>query len=185
LAGDQYPELQYGFIASVFERAGDKYLAWYYRPRSQPTKLTKSSGSDATDALDSTASGAVAPMVNPALDAQEYNERGIAEAERKLFDHAEQSFLTSLKLNPSSAEVWNNLCAVQLQQKRPESAIESCTRSIDLSPESGDAYYNRSLGYVQLKRFNDAMKDARSAQNFGREKEGEQIPLMIEKMKVQ
>jgi len=173
LAGDNYPDLNYGFIAEVFQKAGRPLQAWYYR-LGQRNLLPSQQES-------STSSKATGVAVSPAADALEFSDQGIVLVDEGKLDEAEELFLTSLKINPGSAEAWNNLCAVRVSLKRYKDAIEACKRAIAVEKEFGDAHYNLALAYFNSKNMQQARTQATLAVKFGRKTEGEELLYLINK----
>lgn len=176
LAGDNYPNMNYAFIAEVFDHAGHPLKAWWYR-RGIPTS---------TSSLQ-TESGSLTGQrpslsVNPASDALEFSDRGVAQAEANQFVEAEESFRTSLKINPGSAGTWNNLCALMLTLKRIPEAIDACKRAVAIDADFGDAHFNLALAYYRHGSRKEAEKEALRAQALGRKKESDELLLLIRKM---
>lgn len=166
LAGDQYPDIDYGFIASVYERAGLSRKADRY---------AKKAGRDLP-----TASGSTQEMgVNPVADAVEFNDIGIEQAQNGALDSAEESFMSALKINPSYAEAWNNLCALLLQKNLPGEAIAHCKKAVEFNPSYADAHFNLALAYYQSGSFADAEKYALLAEKLGRKEEAATLLKMI------
>jgi tetratricopeptide (TPR) repeat protein len=173
LAGDNYPDLNYGYISSVFEKAGYSWRAWYYRP-SAPRKPP----APATPSSEQSAAG-----VNPAQDAVEFNDRGIEAVEAGRQDLAEESFLTALKLNPGFFAAWSNLCALYLDKKDTAKAEEACKRAVEANADSADAHFNLALVYYRKKSLAASEKEALLAKKLGRTKEADQLLLAIRKKK--
>ncbi len=173
LAGNSYPNINYGFIVSVFDKAGYTWSARRYRPAGSPPPKPQ------------TASGSVAPSlaVNPAQDSVSFNDRGIAEAENGRFTDAEESFRTAIKLNPSNGTAWSNLCALYMNMSKIIDAEDACNRAIGIDPEAADAHYNLALVYYQSDSMKNAEKEALLAKKFGRPAEADNLLLLIRKKK--
>lgn len=178
LAGDNYPDIDYGFIANVCEKAGHSWQAWFLRMNvdsPKPPVDAVKSGSGTAHANDS------GLAVNPAADAQMYNEQGVTQAEEGRFVEAQQSFEVSLKINPSSAEAWNNLCGVHIAQERYVQAVEACQRAVQINQVFADARFNLALAYYHNGSFKESEAEALQAKSLGREKESDQLLLLIRK----
>lgn len=175
VVGDNYPNMDYIYIANVFEKAGHPWKAWYYRLGSRkaipPVQITGSG---------SLSSEEPSMMVNPAADALDFSNQGLAQAESGQMVEAEQSFRTSLKINPGAEETWNNLCALLLNLKRTEEAIDACKHAITINQLYGDAHYNLALAYYNTGAFADAKKEALIAQKNGHEKESTIVLQLIQ-----
>ncbi len=185
LAGDNYPNINYGFIAAMYQKAGHPFWAWYYNLRRTslvqgvPSQIHSSSSS-------SSISSPLAPSlgVNPAADALEFQEKGLQQAQSGQFTDAEASFRAAIMMNPSLAEAWNNLCALQLSQKLHTQAIVSCKRAVEINTQYADAHYNLALAYFSTKAMTEAKKEALLAKKFGRATESEKLLLLIAEMKL-
>ncbi len=181
LAGDNYPNINYAYIASIFQKAGHPWKAWYYRlgmkelpAVSEPVTMTGASiPAGKTPGL----------MVNPVADAMEMNDLGVTQAGSGQLVQAEDSFRNSLKINPSNPATWNNLCALLVSLKRNDEAIEACKRAIDLDAKFGDAHYNLALAYYFGGSQKDAEKEALLAKKYGRKDESDALLILIRKMK--
>ncbi len=176
LAGDNYPDIDYSFIADVYEKAGYSWKAWYLRmmkgiAQPQAVERANNSGSTIEEPM----------MVNPAADAQHLNDQGVSQAEAGDLVAAEESFKTSLKINPSSAEAWTNLCALYISQKRYPEAIDSCKRATDRDPLFADAHFNLALAYYYNGNLQESEKEALEAKKLGRTKESDELLLLIRK----
>lgn len=179
-AGQSYPDINYGFIADVFEKAGRPWAAWLLRWRTHaPTPPAPPSS--ATGAAVAHGSGQSLP-VNPARDAEAFNDKGIAQAENKQYADAEQSFQNAIKLNPSYAEAWNNLCALRLTLARYKDAIDACKRAVKEHDDYGDAHFNLALGYYRSGAKELALTEATRAGQLGRRKESDELLLLIRQM---
>ncbi|MEK7219003.1 MAG: tetratricopeptide repeat protein [Patescibacteria group bacterium] len=177
-AGGRYPNVNYGFIAGVYEKAGLRWQAARLRRMAHdaPARQTGTGGT--------LEPGEPSLAVNPALDAQAYNEQGVGEAEKGEWAKAEEFFLTALKLNPGFAEAWNNLCALHLHRQRAADAIEACRRAIDAYGEFADAHFNLALAYYRNGSRKEAEMEALRAKELGRATESDQLLLLIRKMKL-
>ncbi len=176
-AGDQYPDLNYGYIAQIFEKAGYSWRAWYYRPRTASHQPTPDGLSD-TAVL--TASGSQPLSVNPVQDAIEFDERGTTAAESGRFAEAEEAFRNALKINPHYAQAWSNLCALFLAQEQTQAAIDACARAIEIDAEYADAQYNLALAYFRSGDVARAKDHATRAKTLGRSTEADALLRRID-----
>lgn len=175
LAGDHYPDLNYGYIADIFQKADRPWKAWFVRPRSYVPLMPPSSMTGAV-----TSESALA-LPNPLSDAQDFNDQGVAQAERGELTPAEQSFRTAIMLSPSFAEAWNNLCALLVSQKHFDDAIDACKRAIDTAPDLADAHYNLALAYYHKGSLDDAKRESLEAKNLGRVEESNTLLQLVGK----
>ena len=188
-AGNNYPDINYGFIAKIFEDAGHTWRAWYYRRRAkespplQPKERETSTApeqNDRQEKVESPPPPASPPnLANPAQDALEFNEQGIAQAGQGKFAEAEESFRTAIKLKPGYAEAWNNLCALHLTRQRTEDAIEACKRAIHESAEYADAHFNLALAYYLRGSLQEAEEEASVSKKLGRVQESNDLLMLI------
>ncbi len=173
LAGKNYPDLNYGYIADIFEKANRPWKAWFVRPRSYvPLTLPSSMTGTVT-------SESALALPNPLSDAQDFNDQGIDQAERGDWPEAEQSFRTALMLSPSFAEAWNNLCALLVSQKRTDDAIDACTRAIDRAPDLADAHFNLALAYYHQGSLKASEREALEAKRLGRTEESNALLRLL------
>ncbi len=175
-AGKNYPDINYEFIANVYEKVGRTWKARWLRRKAPP-----SAERDAVEETGSTAATetGAAVLANPALDAVEFNEQGIQAAEQGSAGEAERAFRTAVMLNPGYAEAWNNLCALHLSQFRAADAIPACERAIVLQDDYADAHYNLALAYYREGSMEQAEREALQARKFGRQQEGDELLLLI------
>ncbi len=177
LAGSQYPDVNRDYIAGVFDKAGRAWRAWFMRL-----------GSTAPMMLPSVGTGAVVPepkggLPNPALDAQQFNDEGVEQAQQREYAEAERLFQTATMLNPSFAEAWNNLCALLVGQKRMPEAIDACRRAIEIAPEFADAHFNLALAYYHQGSLKESETQALEAKRLGRAEESDALLLLLGKKK--
>ncbi len=175
-AGDLYPDINYGFIADVYEKAGYSWKAWWLRHLTHTTVAMPSSGTG-----NSLSKPPPSLAVNPASDAQTFNDQGVTQAQEQKFTEAEQSFLDALRLNPSFAEAWNNLCALRLSQGRSTDAVDACEHAIQSNASFADAHFNLALAYYHEGSLQKSKQEALLAKKFGRVKESDQLLLLIAK----
>lgn len=162
-AGDQYPDLNYGHVADVFEKGGDARAAKRYRAKaaaSAPAMPELSAQDDAQE-------GDLLSQLATAT--QDLNEEGVAYAEAGDLVRAEESFLDALKTNPSSPAVLNNLGVLYQNEGETEKAVDHYLRAIENDPEYADAHYNLATAYLALGQREEALKEATEVQRLGRD----------------
>jgi len=180
LAGDNYPNINYTYIASIFQKAGRPWTAWYYRlgsAKEAPVVPAQMSGSSIP------AADSKGLSVNPAADALELADLGVAQAGSGQLIEAEQSFRTSLMINPGNPATWNNLCALLISLKRYPEAADACKRAVEIDEKFGDAHYNLALAYYWSGSKKDAEAEALLAKKHGRKEESDALLVLIRKMK--
>lgn len=175
LAGDQYPDIDYGFIANVYEKAGWTWRARFLRFWHGGQASQKPSDSNREDASPA--------VVNPQTDALEFHDRALQLIQEERFDEAEEAFLTSLKINPGFSDAWSNLCALQLDLKKNDEALQSCSKAIELNAEFGDAHYNLAIALYRQKEWDKALEEAELAKKFGRAPEAEALIVLLKKQR--
>lgn len=182
LAGDNYPNINYNFIARVYAKAGYSWKAWYYRSRNEPLVLPTPSTQSGVTALSSSKQSDLA--VNPTADALEYLTQAVTYAEAGKTAEAEEAFRIALTLDPGSADAWNNFCAFSLHEMRIDEAKEACEQAVNIDAEHADAHYNLALVFLKQQSYEDATKEATRAQALGREKEAAELLLFIRKIQL-
>lgn len=163
-AGDQYPELNYAFVADAFEKAGDGRTASRLRKKAAAQAPVMPSG--ATGADDPQAKDLLSQLANAT---QDLNDEGIAYAEAGDLAKAEQSFLDALKTDPGSPETLNNLGVLYQTKGDMERAIDHYERALASYPEYGDAHYNLATAYLSTGKKDKAREHARLAEEHGRD----------------
>ncbi len=179
LAGDNYPDMNVSFIADIFVKAGHPWEAWFIRPN-----FGKRSQQTTDKDVNASATGA-SLVANPAIDALLFNEQALTAAEAGNTEKAEELFHTAIKLNPGSPELWNNLCALLLEQKRTKEAIDACKNAIDKDKDYADAHFNLALAYYYDHSFKQSKAEAELARSLGRVKESDHLLLLIRTKELQ
>ena len=82
---------------------------------------------------------------------------GMIAAQTMQWDKALRLFADALKINTTSATVYNNRGIVLKELKRLEEALESYDRSIEFECDYAEAYYNRGIVLNELKRWEEAL----------------------------
>ena len=168
LAGTDYPDIDYAFVAQVFAQAGRLSEAKGYARRAGQT-LVESAPPTAATATGSLApvppttpgvppsavnmppaavngqQQAAAPMVNPEQDAIDFENKALQFAQNKQNDDARTNFLIALKLNPSFAEAWNNLGTLSFFEGKFDEAKTEYDRALKISPKYADVQFNMAL----------------------------------------
>ncbi len=175
LAGDNYPFINYGFVADVYARAGHSWKAAHFRRLQGDPVSMPLSGSGSLQEVPAGLS------VNPPADALELREQALAHAAAGRLAEAEAAFHDALKIDPGSAEGWNNLCALLLQRERPADAADACRRATTLLPDYADAHYNLALALLRAGDTRGAKDEAALAKRHGRVQEAEELLLYIAK----
>lgn len=178
LAGNEYPDINYGYIANVLNKGGKhvraRYYAWKAGIELEPFTPQENAAED---------EGGL--MVNPALDALELQDEALKKAENGAFDEAKILLLDALKLHPGDSGIWNNLCALHIQMKEAHQAIEACDKAIKLQPDFGDAHFNLSLAYFDIGFYAQAEESVLTAQKYGRTEQSDVLLQIIRKRRAQ
>lgn len=158
MAGKDYPDIDYAFVAEVFAQAGRLSEARMYArragkvlteaPLEQVPTLSGASLSSARSAvspLSGAESSEAVPMVNPAQDAIDFHDKALELAQSGQNVEARENFLIALKLNPSFAEAWNNLGTLSFFENKLDEAKMQYERAVELLPEYVDAHFNLAL----------------------------------------
>lgn len=175
LAGNEYPDINYTYIADIFKKGGHPLRAWYYGDGSATEQGTGAA----------TAPSDTDRVVNPAMDAVRFHDEALKLAENGEYTEAEVLFLNALKVQPSYLEAWTNLCALYIHTKQYQEAVKSCQRAIEINPAFGDAHYNLALAYFNDEQFEEAEAAALKAQTYGRQKESDVLLQIIRRRKAQ
>jgi len=92
-------------------------------------------------------------------DGAAYGERGLDELALGRSDAAAGDFQTEVRLDPTSAEAFDHLSAIDLARNDPASALREADRAIELKPDRADTWMQRGLAFVAKHRFDMAMAD--------------------------
>ncbi len=174
LAGNDYPDIDYAFVAEIFLRAGRIDEARMYARRAgktitEETEPAPSAASGAVLPPSAGQSSSAVPMVNPAQDALDFHDKALAFAEAGNNAEARENFLLALKLNPSFAQAWNNLGTLSFFEGKLEEARTQYERALKEQPEYADAEFNLALLLLQMKNFDGAKPHIARAKELGKD----------------
>jgi tetratricopeptide (TPR) repeat protein len=88
-----------------------------------------------------------------------YVYRALAWSGRRQFAKARDDLLQALRLNPSSALIYNNLGSVYERMGEVDLAIENYGAAIRLDPGYAQAFYNRAHAYIARQDYMAAIAD--------------------------
>jgi tetratricopeptide (TPR) repeat protein len=108
-------------------------------------------------------------MVNPAQDAIDFQDKALAFAQAGKNTEARENFLISLKLNPSSAQGWNNLGTLSFFENKLDEAKTQYERAIEEDPKYADPYYNLALLLAKQGDLKGARARADEAKKLGKD----------------
>jgi tetratricopeptide (TPR) repeat protein len=108
------------------------------------------------------------PGVKPDLQADGYNNRGMAYKQLKRYDLAYADYTKAIELNPKCAVCLTNRGNVDSDLKRPGDAIADYNRAIAADPKYALAYANRGHLFASQDKNDDALKDLAIAINLDR-----------------
>lgn len=157
LLGGAYPDMNYAYVADVYERAGRRASAWFLQLRTgtprppEPEESTQETPG----------------MPNPAADASDAFERGMSLAAEGALGDAESAFLEALMFDPSNAAAWNNLGAVRIQLKRYAEARDAIARALEQEPTYADAELNMAIALYYLRDFPGSARHRARAGELG------------------
>ena len=100
----------------------------------------------------------LAVKLNP-LDADAYNNRGIAYDSKGEYGLAIKDFNQAMQLNPSDAVPHNNRGTVYVDKNEIDLAIRDFNQAIRLNPNEDKTYNNRGIAYHKQGDYNLAIKD--------------------------
>ena len=60
----------------------------------------------------------------------------------------------AVKINPESAEIYNDLGNIYFALENPEQALKNYNQAIKLDPSLAMSYYNRGYAYYKTKKMN-------------------------------
>ena len=100
----------------------------------------------------------LAVELNP-LDADAYNNRGIAYDSKGEYGLAIKDFNQAMQLNPSDAAIYNNRGTVYVDIDKVDLAIKDFNAAIRLNPNEDKSYNNRGIAYHKQGDYNLAIKD--------------------------
>jgi len=88
-----------------------------------------------------------------------YLMRGNAYAIRHWWDNARADFDIAVKLNPKSADAYNNRGRIYLETGRQQEALADFNAALKLNPKHANAYNSRGWIYLQTGRPQEAVAD--------------------------
>ena len=88
-----------------------------------------------------------------------YNNRGIANYEKGLYDEAIADYTKARELDPKHADVYNNRGGAYHAKKLYEEAIADYDEAIRLNDQDAAFYYNRAGTYADQKSYKKAISD--------------------------
>ena len=100
----------------------------------------------------------LAVELNP-LDADAYNNRGVAYDSKGEYGLAIKDFNQAMHLNPSDAAAYNNRGSVYVDIDKVDLAIKGFNAAIRLNPNEDKFYNNRGIAYHKQGDYNLAIKD--------------------------
>ena len=92
-----------------------------------------------------------------------YNTRGIAYAQKELFDEAIKDFDIAIQLRPQDKNYFANRALANLNQKKYDKAISDYSNAIQLDDSDDSLFNNRGFAYLNIKEYNNAIFDYDSA----------------------
>ena len=102
------------------------------------------------DANNKQENGTANQSETPALEAQEWTDKGNAAAEQGDYEAAAEAFENAVEVNPSDGRARYNLALALQYLGESERAIVSYRRAIDIDPGLIDAYINLGNLYGEL-----------------------------------
>lgn len=117
-------------------------------------------------------------MINPAMDAIEFNDKALKFAEEGRNAEARENFEIAIMLNPSFAEAWNNLGTLSYFEGKTDEAREHFERAIKEWPEYDQAHFNLALLLAQAGEKEAATQHSYEAERLG--KDVSQIRRLLE-----
>jgi hypothetical protein len=104
--------------------------------------------------------------INP-KDADAYLKRGIAQAEKGLYEQAISDFNKAIEIDPGDADVYTNRGFAYDYKGNHEQAISDYTKAIEINPRDAMGYVIRSTAYYFQKEYGKSWKDVEKAQYLG------------------
>ncbi|MCA9141114.1 MAG: tetratricopeptide repeat protein, partial [Planctomycetales bacterium] len=94
------------------------------------------------------------------------NNLGVAQATKREFHAAIESYLAALEIDPHYAAAWNNLGNAQRSIGETGNAVVSLRKALRLRPDYAEAYNNFAIALVQSGRHVEAMRYYNLALHF-------------------
>jgi tetratricopeptide (TPR) repeat protein len=101
------------------------------------------------------------------MDAEAYNNRGIAYGKKGQFDQAISDLTKALKINPRYARAYYNRGIAYGKKDQYDQAISDYTKALEINPRFAGAYYNRGIAYYYKREYDKSLEDVKKAQNLG------------------
>lgn len=86
-----------------------------------------------------------------------YVYRALVWTDRRQFEKARDDLLQTLRLNPTSALIYNNLGSVYERTGQVDLAIENYSAAIELDPGYAQAFYNRAHAHIARQDYLSAI----------------------------
>ncbi|MDR2152972.1 MAG: tetratricopeptide repeat protein [Helicobacteraceae bacterium] len=99
--------------------------------------------------------------------AKEAFDRGVATYEQGNLQEAIKQYTQAIKIDPNSAQAYNNRGIAYGKLGDYGKAIADFTQAIKIDPKYATAYNNRAVAYAFLNDLKNATKDARKACELG------------------
>lgn len=175
VAGPLYPDINYAFIADVFEKAGEPGKARKYRRKAGPSAQGPAEALPEDMPKGDSGTQKLAERLRDELnrrigkDIAERNDRGVDLARQGKLQAARREFEAVLVLDPGHPQALNNLGSVFYKEKNWPEAILRYKKALERDPLYVDALLNLARACLHAGRYEEAAEAAKKAQALGRD----------------
>ena len=92
-------------------------------------------------------------------DAEAYNNRGNAHADKGQYDQAISEYTKALKIKPRYAEAYYNRGYAYASKGKYDDAIRDFNKALEINPNYGKAHHLRGIAYASKGQYDQAISD--------------------------